>query len=214
MRSGKDSPTTALRGAWRRAVAAGLLVAAVSSASCGGRSREVVGQDAGEGAGGSTPSGGFSFGGTSGTAARGGGSGSGTGGASGASGSSATGGEPPFVDPGCPDASAPPGRMDCDVFGTPTGCGPGEGCYPTLDHPFGMGCEQQTHGSRCVRAGTAVQGEPCPGGTFDCASGFICIVGAQAGSRCMRICSLDGSLSCPDGLVCAETDARGVGVCA
>jgi hypothetical protein len=104
--------------------------------------------------------------------------------------------------------------MECDLFGTPSGCGPDEGCYPTLDHPFGMGCDQQVHGTRCQLAGTRVQGEFCPDGTGECASGYVCIIGSEAGSRCMRMCTVDGAHACPPGFFCGETDARGVGVCA
>lgn len=214
-RSG-HAPALFARGRRLRQVAAAGLLAAGLATSCGGQSTQVIGDgDAGEGAEGAVPAGGASTGGFGGTT---GGTGvGGTAGKGGSSGSSQTGGssgEPPDTNPGCPDEPAPPGIMECDVFGTPTGCGPGEGCYPTIEHPFGMGCDQQIHGSRCAIAGTGVQGEYCPGGTLECAPGFICIVGAQIGSRCMRMCAVDGSMPCPSGLFCGETDARGIGVCA
>jgi hypothetical protein len=182
-------------------------------AACGGQSSSIEGDgDAGDGAGGAAPTGGT--GGRGGTVGRGGTAGIGKGGTSGSSQTGGVAGEKPDTNPGCPGTPAPPGFYECDVFGVPTGCGPGEGCYPTIDHPFGMGCDQQVHGSLCAPAGTNVQGDFCSGGSLDCAPGYICIVGAQSGSRCMRMCSLDGSTPCPSGLFCGETDALGVGVCA
>ena len=171
--------------------------------------------DGGEGAEGAAPAGGAPVGGSGGTSAGlGGTAGIGKGGSSGMSQTGGTAGEPPDTNPGCPDVEPPPGFYECDVFAFPIDCPIGLGCYPTIDHPFGMGCDQQVHGSRCAPAGSSVQGEFCPGGTLDCAPGFICIVGAQAGSRCMRMCATDGSMPCPPGLFCGETDALGVGVCA
>lgn len=170
---------------------------------------QVVGEggEAGEGAtssGGTAARGGTSFGGTAGI---------GTGGRGGSSrGGSA--GEPPDTNPGCPDAAAPPGFRECDLFAPRSGCPIDEACYPTIEHPFGMGCDQQVHGTRCAPAGTGTEGDLCPGGTLDCAPGLICIVGNQAGSRCMRMCDLEGAMPCPGGLFCGETDALGVGVCA
>ena len=218
MRSGQP-PASNVRGrAWRR-FAFGCFVALGLSTSCGGESVSTSDDgDGGEGAEGAVPSAGTTgSGGTTGGTGIGGFGGSagvGTGGSAGSPQTGGSGGEPPVTDPGCPDTPAPPGVMQCNVFGTPTGCGPGEGCYPTIDHPFGMGCDQQVHGSRCALSGSGSQGDFCPGGTLDCASGFICIVGAQIGSRCMRMCAVDGSMPCPSGLFCGETDARGVGVCA
>ncbi|HEX6273469.1 MAG TPA: hypothetical protein VFZ53_10520 [Polyangiaceae bacterium] len=183
---------------------------AVLFGGCGGSSKVVEGDDGGAGEGAAPSGGATAAGGTAGVAGT---SGTGTGGTSGTS-TGGSAGEPPDTDPGCPDIPAPPGRYECDVFGSPSGCESGEGCYPTIEHPFGTGCDQQVHGSRCAYAGTGVQGEFCPGGTLDCAPGFICIVGAQSGSRCMRMCAIDGSMPCPSGLFCGETDAFGVGVCA
>jgi hypothetical protein len=218
--SGKPRSPVVRRRSWRGAVALGLLAPLLVSLSCGGRSKRVPGDgDAGEGAEGAAPSGGASIGGSSGSgtggsAGLGGTAGFGKGGTSGSSQTGGVAGEPPDTNPGCPDASAPPGFYECDVFAFPIDCPIGMGCYPTIDHPFGMGCDQQVHGSLCAPAGTETQGEFCPGGTLDCAPGFICIVGSQAGSRCMRMCSTDGAMPCPAGLFCGETDALGVGVCA
>jgi hypothetical protein len=208
MRPGQPSVTRVRAGVCR--VRCLLTVLGALVVGCGGQSTLVEGDDgaAGEGA---APSGGTS--GQGGTSGFGGTSGTNTGGTSGAS-TGGNAGEPPDTDPGCPDTPAPPGMYECDVFGSPSGCEPGEGCYPTIEHPFGTGCDQQVHGSRCAFAGTRVQGEFCPGGTLDCAPGFICIVGAQSGSRCMQMCAIDGTMPCPPGLFCGETDAFGVGVCA
>jgi hypothetical protein len=172
---------------------------------CGGESILVADGGNAEAGEGSQATGGFAGANVSGgTAGKGGSSGNSTGG-------SKT--EPPDTDPGCPDIPAPPGFYECSVFETPTGCGPDEGCYPTIDHPFGAGCDQQVHGSRCAYAGPGTQGDFCPNGTLDCAAGYICIGGAQSGSRCMLMCPVDGSSPCPPGLFCGETDAQGVGVC-
>jgi len=123
-------------------------------------------------------------------------------------------GEEPFEDPGCPDLPAPEGTVECDIFGTPSGCPEGAGCYPDLQHPFGSGCDQQTLNIVCRAAGSGIEGDLCGNGTGGCAPGFTCIVGAEAGKRCLRICSPTGELGCPAGAVCGETDARGIGVCA
>jgi hypothetical protein len=208
LRSGQPSAARARNGA-RRGLCFGV-IGTVLLAGCGGHSSVVEGDEGGAGEGAATS------GGTTGTGGIGGAGGTSGAGNSGTAGTSTGGsaGEPPDTDPGCPDTPPPPGRYECDVFGSPSGCESGEGCYPTIEHPYGMGCDQQVHGSRCAFAGTRVQGELCPGGTLDCAPGFICIIGAQSGSRCMRMCAIDGSMPCPSGLFCGETDAFGVGVCA
>jgi hypothetical protein len=213
MRSRQPSASRALA-SLRRKAGLGALAGIALSVGCGGQSASIDGDDgnAGEGSAGAAPSGGT--GNRGGTSGLGGTAGLGKGGTSGSSQTGGVAGEPPDTDPGCPDVAPPPGVRECDVFGTPSGCAAGEGCYPTIDHPFGMGCDQQVHGSRCASAGTRVQGQFCPGGSLECAPGFICIVGAQSGSRCMRMCPIDGSMPCPAGLFCGETDALGVGVCA
>ncbi len=119
-----------------------------------------------------------------------------------------------YEDPGCPDAEAPPGYVECDVFGNPSGCEAGDGCYPYVEHPFGEGCDVQTFGAVCYAAGTGTQGAECGSGTEGCAAGYICVVGAKPGKRCVQMCDLDAPNPCPDGLICGETDVEGVGVCA
>jgi hypothetical protein len=118
-----------------------------------------------------------------------------------------------FVDPGCPDAEPPPELIECNPY-TQEGCDLGEGCYPYVDHPFGTGCNYQQYGTVCVFAGSGTQGALCGDGSADCAPGFLCVIGAQAGKRCAQICPLDGSAECPGGLICGETDVESVGVCA
>lgn len=186
----------------RAAVAA--LVAGLLVASCGGQSTVIPG-DHGEETAGSGGSAGSRGGGT------GRGGSSGTGGSSAATGGMA--GEPVFIDPGCPDAAAPEGFVECDVFGTGADCPSGFGCYPYITHPFGEGCDQQSFGAVCAPAGPGTQGAFCDGGANICAPGYLCVVGAQAGKRCMRICPLDGSAQCAPGLICGKTDAHGIGVC-
>ncbi len=119
-----------------------------------------------------------------------------------------------YDDPGCPDAAPPPGVVECDVFGNPTGCPDGEGCYPYVDHPYGDGCDVQTFGAVCYQSGTGTQGDECGSGTGGCAAGYICVIGAKPGKRCVQMCDLNVPNSCPDGLICGETDVEGVGVCA
>jgi hypothetical protein len=183
-----------------------LLSLALLVAACGGQSTVVPGEPG-------DPTGGVGGGGGS---AQGGSSGrGGSGGTSGKGGTGGTAGtdEPPFVDPGCPDAAAPEGFVECDVFGVGADCPVGFGCYPYISHPFGDGCDQQSFGSVCAPSGSGTQGSFCDGGAEYCAPGYLCVVGAQAGKRCMRICPLDGSAQCAPGLICGQTDAHGVGVC-
>lgn len=182
------------------ALAVGLLVA-----SCGGQSTVIPGEPSGETAG--SGGAGGSRGGSAGRA----GSSSGAGGGSAAT--DGTAGEPVFIDPGCPDAAAPEGFVECDVFGTGADCPSGFGCYPYITHPFGEGCDQQSFGAVCAPAGPGTQGAFCDGGANICAPGYLCVVGAQAGKRCMRICPVDGSAQCAPGLICGKTDAHGIGVC-
>lgn len=121
--------------------------------------------------------------------------------------------EEPYVDPGCPDAAAPEGIIECDPFSTPSGCPEGSACKPSISHPYGSGCDQQTFNLFCGAAGDGVQGSECFTGS-DCADGFICVVGAGAGKLCLRMCAPDGTAVCPPGYLCGETDAAGIGVCA
>jgi hypothetical protein len=118
-----------------------------------------------------------------------------------------------YVDPGCPDAAPPPSTEECDVFSDPSGCPEGLGCYPYVEHPYGEGCDVQTFGSVCLPAGSAGQGEECASGATGCAPGYACVVGAQSGKRCVKMCDLDAPNTCGDGLICGETDVEGVGVC-
>jgi len=122
-------------------------------------------------------------------------------------------GDEPYVDPGCPDAAVTPGRIECDPFVLPSGCSAGFACKPSIEHPFGNGCDQQRFNMLCRPAGFGVQGDECSS-VADCADGFLCVVGAGAGKLCLRMCPLDGTGACPPGYVCGETDALGVGVCA
>jgi hypothetical protein len=122
-------------------------------------------------------------------------------------------GDVPYDDPGCPDAPAPESVIECDVFDS-SSCAEGLACKPDVEHPFGGGCDQQTVNLRCVVSGSGQQGDSCDGGMSDCAEGFICVIGAAHGARCLRMCPLDGSRRCPSGYVCGATDAEGIGVCA
>jgi hypothetical protein len=118
-----------------------------------------------------------------------------------------------YVDPGCPDAGPPSQVDECDPFATAPTCPPGQGCYPFVDQPFGVGCGAQTFGTVCNIAGTGRQGEVCGDGTGECASGFVCVVGSQPGKRCVQLCRMSDPTSCPRGMICGELDVEGFGVC-
>lgn len=181
-----------------------LPLAALALIACGGS----VGGD-------NRPDGGFGaaggFGGVGGSSAGGGFGGfaafGGTGG--GLGGSGGTGGTGGYIDPGCPDAAPPPKIEECDPFANPTGCGPGEGCYPTVQYPQ-FKCDQEVFGTICAPAGTKTQGQPC-GGEL-CAAGFVCVV-TGLGTQCVKICKLEGASSCQPGLFCVPIDVEGIGGC-
>lgn len=158
----------------------------------------------GGGAGGTGATGGWSFGGTGGSGAFGGSGGAGFGGTGGA-----TGGTGGFIDPGCPDAAAPPPTKECEPFATPTGCPAGQGCYPFVQYPSGP-CEKEQHGTFCAPGGTGKQGDPC-GGEL-CAIGHVCVV-TGVGTQCVKMCSPTGPSSCPPGLFCVPVDVEGIGGC-
>jgi hypothetical protein len=185
------------------------LVAVCLASGCSGRSSTVLVPPEQSGTGGTGGAGGTGVGGSS-QAGRGGfgGASAGRGGAG-----AGVGGEDPYVDPGCPDTPAPEGIKECDIFSTPSGCPAGTGCYPDLVHPYGSGCDQQTLNLICRVAGSGVEGDLCGAGTDGCAPGFTCIVGAESGKRCLRICNPGMGLYCEAGAICGDTDARGIGVC-
>jgi hypothetical protein len=186
----------------RRSAFALLLGASTSmlvTAGCSGRSSRLDGPSVSDGEGGEgepTPSAG-----RSGDAGRGG------------AGAPSDARDEPYVDPGCPDAAAVPGTIECDPFAQPSGCSAGFACKPSIEHPFGDGCDQQRFNMLCRPAGFGVQGAECSSAN-DCADGFLCVVGAGAGKLCLRMCPLDGTGACPSGYICGETDALGIGVCA
>jgi hypothetical protein len=117
-----------------------------------------------------------------------------------------------YVDPGCPDAGQPTQVNNCDPFALVTTCPEGQGCYPFVDQPL-VGCAPQMFGTVCSVAGTGRQGEVCGDGTNDCASGFVCVVGAQPGKHCVQLCLMSQVDSCPRGMICGELDVEGYGVC-
>jgi hypothetical protein len=121
-----------------------------------------------------------------------------------------------YVDPGCPDAQAPPGLVECDPLAVVSGCAPGYGCYPYVEHPFGSGCGQQSYGARCVPPGLGVQGDPCGDDSpiLDyCAPGYVSVIGVRPGKRCVKLCPLSGPNTCPAGTLCGDLDVEGYGVC-
>lgn len=178
-----------------------LVFAALFAAACGGSIDADGGGSGGVvGIGGVSTGGGFT-GGFGGTGA--------TGGLDAGLGGTVTGGTGGYIDPGCPDAEPPPKIEECDPFANPTGCLPGEACYPFVNYPASK-CEQEQYGTVCAVPGTAKQGEPC-GGEL-CASGFVCVV-TGIGTQCVKMCKLDGPSTCPPGLFCVPVDVEGIGGC-
>lgn len=185
------------------ATAVGLVLLA---AACGGE----VGDGAGAG-GAASPTGG-SGGSSAGSGARPGGFGGAPKGFGGAAGGRAgVGGA--FVDPGCPDIPPPPPIVECDPLEQVSSCPEGDGCYPYVDHPFGDACGTEVFGAICRYAGFGQHGDLCGEGTTGCAAGHVCVLGARAGKRCARLCLVGEPNSCPDGLLCEDTDIQGYGVC-
>jgi hypothetical protein len=183
-----------------RFVVVGLVPALV--VACGGNVEYSSAAPGGGGAGGS----GAGSAGRSSQAGRGGSGGSG--------GSSVDAGYDAYQDPGCPDAAPPPADMECDPLAVSTSCGPGLGCYPYVDHPYGSGCGTQTFGTTCLPISSGAQGDPCgETGSDYCAPGFVCVVGTRPGKRCAELCSLVGPDTCPAGFVCGDLDVEGYGVC-
>ncbi len=113
-----------------------------------------------------------------------------------------------YVDPRCPDASAPPQLNECDVF-TGNGCGPGEGCYPAVLPPD-QKCQSEVYGSFCLPEGSGTQGADC-GNKGSCASGFVCLI-TGADTQCARLCEL-GKHACSQGFVCEPIDVPGYSAC-
>ncbi|MBM4397224.1 MAG: hypothetical protein FJ087_16260 [Deltaproteobacteria bacterium] len=85
--------------------------------------------------------------------------------------------------------------LKCDLLAP--ACKEGQGCYRTglADFPI------------CAPAGTAVQGEPCDGGS-DCAKGYAC-----NGNACAKLCKPGGEPACDDGFDCDLPYAMGVNLC-
>jgi len=125
------------------------------------------------------------------------------GGAGGGSASASTG----YVDPGCPDAGPPVMMFECDPYAQD--CPPNQGCYIFTQNPTDP-CGQEIYGATCAPAGNGKQGAPCDGA--GCAAGFTCTV-TGSGNQCIQLCQLEGSSSCPDGLVCQPIDVLGFGGC-
>lgn len=118
---------------------------------------------------------------------------------------------PDYVDPGCPDAEAPPPQLECDPYDQGNGdCQPGDGCYIFVQYPDEP-CEQEIYGSYCAPPGPGDQGDPC-GGAQDCGVGHVCVV-TGAGTQCVQLCPLTGPSGCPDGLTCEAIDVEGFGGC-
>jgi len=121
--------------------------------------------------------------------------------------------DPEPIETGCAQKDLPPPDLACDPF-APNDCGPGQGCYPFVDHPEGSGCDQQRYGTVCLPAGHGLQGQLCGEDESDwCAPGFVCVVGQRAGKRCAALCELGTANKCQGGLICGDLDVAGFGVC-
>ncbi len=118
-----------------------------------------------------------------------------------------------YVDPGCPDVGAPIEVDACDAYSQNSGCPPGQGCYPFVQHPQGNGCGAQKFGTECRPAGAGQQGDACGGSDDGCASGYVCVVGSQPGTHCVQLCPINAPNTCPPGLICGDLDVEGFGVC-
>jgi hypothetical protein len=115
-----------------------------------------------------------------------------------------------WVDPGCPDAPAPPKDFRCDPLAPPPGdCPKGQACFPFVEYPTDP-CDPEIYRAACFPAGSGKAGDPCSGG--DCAAGFVCVA-TGAGNVCVSVCNPAKSGGCPEGLVCSPTDVPGVGGC-
>jgi len=118
-----------------------------------------------------------------------------------------------YVDPGCPDVGAPERVINCDPFATTSACPPGEGCFPFVEQPQGLGCDPQKFGTMCRPAGSGQQGDSCGNPGESCGAGFVCVVGSQPGKHCVQLCPIGSQKICPAGMICGELDVEGFGVC-
>ena len=173
-----------------------MMFAAVAS-GCGGT---VNGGETGVGSNGAGPNGGGSgYGGDSGA---------------GANGSGGYGARPDaasdarYTDPTCAPAVKVQGVRECDVFTDQANCGAGSKCAPYVT--YAMDCQTEEIGTRCVGAGTGVQGDDCANDV--CAPGFVC-VSSGVGLECARLCRNSQIDDCPPGLICGELDVDGFFVC-
>lgn len=121
-------------------------------------------------------------------------------------------GDPPFVEPTCPDTPRPPPTVECDAFAPQgaSGCPKGQGCFPFVQYPDGA-CDSEQYGAMCAPAGTGTQGTACDGAT-SCSAGFACVI-SGSGTQCVKLCELTKSGTCPDGFVCEPVDVPGYGAC-
>jgi hypothetical protein len=101
------------------------------------------------------------------------------------------------------------GVHECDPYQVTSGCGLGEKCSPYV--VYADRCQSEETGTRCVFAGTGVQGDDCSSDA--CAAGFVC-VSAGTGLQCARLCRLSGATDdCPPGLICGPLDVEGFSAC-
>jgi hypothetical protein len=113
-----------------------------------------------------------------------------------------------YKDPGCKPAVKVQGVRECDVFTEQAACGPGAKCTPYVQ--YAMDCQTEEIGTRCVAAGSGVQGDDCA--TDLCAPSFVC-VSSGVGLECAQLCHNGQFDDCPPGLLCGELDVDGFFVC-
>lgn len=117
-----------------------------------------------------------------------------------------------FREDACTGDVGPGVRMyDCDPLRSPSGCAPGEGCYPFIEYPEGV-CGREVYRAMCMMAGSGPVDSFCTTG-MECAPGLTCFV-TGSGNRCLRLCNTSGGEpACPRGQVCEPTDLPDIGAC-
>lgn len=113
-----------------------------------------------------------------------------------------------YKDPLCAPAVKVQGVRECDVFTGQGSCGPGAKCTPYVQ--YAMDCQTEEIGTRCVAAGSGVQGDDCANDL--CAASFVC-VSSGVGLECAQLCHNGQFDDCPPGLLCGELDVDGFFVC-
>ncbi len=125
-----------------------------------------------------------------------------------------SGGHIPYEEEQCPEVPPPATVHECDPLDPASSCESYESCIPYIIYPDREdGCGTPGYGEICWVGGSAAQGELCTYLGTGCSPGFMCVLGAAGGERCAQICVPGAANTCPQGLICGETDVLGYGVC-